>query len=199
MSELTDVLNASIDIKRMMDEVLDKAAVIASMSLDRQPAEEVRLQIEVEGCTIGSGLVSFDGSTTEQVAFTENGIDVSTKGFTNVSGITVIGISDGFITIRAVSKLGQNVNQEVSIYAGMSTMFYPLSGRAKEILMMATGQKDISIYKFMAPPANIIKRNDLVYAVSGIQGLTRGQVDSVNEIVDLDGNTHHVECNVLGL
>jgi len=194
MSELTDILNASIDIKRMMDDLLDKASVVASMSLDRQPAEEVRLQIEIEGCTVGSGLVSFDGSTTEQVAFTEDGIDVSTKGFTNVSGITVAGISDGFITIRGVSKLGQNVNQEVSIYAGMSVMFYPLTGRAREIRMMATGQKDISIYKFMAPPANIIKRNDLVYAVSGIQGLTRGQVEMVNEIVNLDGATHHVEC-----
>ena len=43
MSEFTDILTASLNIKRISDKLLDEADVQASMTADRQPARTTRL------------------------------------------------------------------------------------------------------------------------------------------------------------
>lgn len=196
MSEFTDILTSSLKIKRLTDSLLDKKAVAGSISTDRQPPRASRLKVEIVGATITSGLVNVAGSTNESFAFTENDIKIGLKDFTSISGITLSGISDGFIEVKAVSPIGQPINQEQEIYSSLSVKFFPLSGK---IRMIAAGQEKVAKYKFMTAPDKVIKGNDLIYALSGIQGLTRGQVTFVEEIIDFDGLTHHIEAEVMPL
>jgi hypothetical protein len=194
MSEFTDILTASIQLKRLTDNVLDNKAVAASMSADRNPRASSRLAIEVAGCTIAAGSVTVAGSTNEVFSFTENGVRVGTKDFTSISGITVAGISDGFIQIRAVTKTGQPINQERTIYASLAVRFFALSGK---IRMMATGQEKVAEYGLMAAPGMDIQENDIIYPVSGISGLTMGRVSFVEDLFDFDGSTTHIEAEIM--
>jgi hypothetical protein len=196
MSELSDILQASVNIKRLSSVLMEKTAVAASMTLTRQPSREVRIHVAVEGATVSTGSFAFAGSTTETLAFTANGEKITTKGYTSVSGITVAGVSNGFITMRAMDKLGNPVNQEISIYSALPVRFYALNGK---IRMIAAGQTNTAEYKMMIAPDKLVEASDLIYAVSGIQGLTRGIIDFATEIMDLDGVTHHIECDILGL
>lgn len=196
MSEFSITLTGRVDIKRATPDLLDKSVVAASMSATRQPAQAVRLAIEVDGCVVGTGLVSIAGSTTDAISFSANGTIVNQKDFTSISGITVAGISGGFITIRAVTRTGQPVIQEAAVHNSLPVRFYPLSGR---IRMLAAGQTNVAKYKFMADPDKVIKNNDFMYAISGIPGITHGQVSFVEEVMDFDGLTHHVEAEVIPL
>ena len=196
MSELSDILTGSVNIKRLTNILLEKSASVAGMTPIRQPMEEVRIRAIVEGATVSTGSIVFAGSTTDTLAFTANGEQITSKGFTSVTGITVAGISNGFITLEALDKLGNPVNQEISIHSALPVRFYALSGK---IRMMAAGQTDTAKYKMMVAPDKLIEPNDLMYAVSSIQGLTRGQIEFVTEIADLAGATHHIECDIFGL
>lgn len=194
MTEFQDVLRGRANIKRLDSRLLDKAAVAASLSADRQPGKTTRLQIEVVGATVSSGLVNIAGSTNEAFSFSGNGVQVSTKDFTSISGVTLSGISDGFIEIKAVSRSGQPVNQEISIYNNIAVRFFADQGR---VTMKPSGEERITKYKFMAEPDKIIKENDIFYALSGvIAGITRASVEFVEAPRDFDGATHHIECGV---
>jgi len=196
MSEISDILTGSVNIKRLSGTLLGKSASAASMTLTRQPAREVRIHVAVEGATVSTGSVVFAGSTDETLSFTTNGEKVTPKGFTSVTGITVAGISDGFITMRALDKLGNPVNQEAAVYSALPVRFYALNGK---IRMQAAGQVNTAKYKMMIAPDKLVEPSDLVYAVSGVQGLTRGRIDFVTEIAALDGATHHIEAEIIGL
>jgi hypothetical protein len=196
MSEFSDTLKGSVNIKRLTHVLLEKSASVAGMALTRQPTEEVRIRVIVEGATISTGSVVFEGSTTDTIAFTANGEKITSKGFTNVSGVTVAGISNGYITMEALDKLGNPVNQEIAVHSALPVRFYALDGK---IRMIAAGQVDTAKYKIMIAPDKLVEQNDLMYAISGIQGLTRGQIDFVTEIIDMDGTTHHLEADIIGL
>lgn len=196
MSELTDVLTGRLNLKRMTADLLDGVSVSDSMNVDRQPPKACRLVVDIEGATISTGLVNVAGSTTETFSFSENGPKIGIKDFTSISGVTISGISGGTIGIKAVTRTGQPINQETTVYSNMAVRFYAISGK---IRMIAAGQEKAAKYKFMAAPDKVIKENDIFYAVSGVQGLTMGRVDFVEEVIDLDGVTHHIEAEVLGL
>jgi len=196
MSELSDILQGSVNIKRLSGTLLNKTASAASMTLTRQPAREVRIHVAVEGATVSTGSMVFAGSTDETLSFTANGEKVTSKGFTSVTGITVSGISNGFITMKALDKLGNPVNQEIVIHSALPVRFYALNGK---IRMQAAGQVNTAKYKMMIAPDKLVEPSDLMYAVSGVQGLTRGLIDFVTEIAGLDGATHHTECEIIGL
>ena len=196
MSEISDILTGSVNIKRLSGTLLNKTASAASMTLTRQPAREVRIHVAVEGATVNTGSMVFAGSTDETLSFTANGEKVTSKGFTNVTGITVSGISNGFITMKALDKLGNPVNQEIVIHSALPVRFYALNGK---IRMQAAGQVNTAKYKMMIAPDKLVEPSDLMYAVSGVQGLTRGLIDFVTEIAGLDGATHHIEAEIIGL
>ena len=196
MSELTNILTGSVNIKRLTGVLLEKSLAVAGMTLTRQPAREVKIHVAVEGATVSTGSIVFAGSTDDTLSFTANGEKITSKGFTSVTGITVSGISNGFITMRAMDRLGNPVNQEIAIHSALPVRFYALNGK---IRMMASGQVNTAKYKMMIAPDKLVEPNDLMYAVSGIQGLTRGAIDFVTEIAGLDGTTHHIECDILGL
>lgn len=191
--ELENILTGKAILRRLTPNVVDKTASIASLAVNRQPAQSCRLAIDVEGATIATGSVAFAGSTNETINFTSNSVEVSAKDFTSISTITVAGISNGFITVRAVSKMGQPVNQEKTIDYDLPVRFFAKSGK---IRMLAVGQENkISRYSFMVSPDADIQENDILYAVSQVQ-LDKSQVNFVETIYDFDGITHHIEADV---
>ncbi len=193
MSEFSNTLTGSIKLTRFIDHLVDKKAIASSISVDRQPLKSSRLSIEIDGCTVGTGVVTVDGSTTEVFNFTADDIKIGNKDFTSISSIAVSGISDGFIQIKAVSRTGQPIIQEKSIYDSLPVYFYAISGK---IRMQASGQQKVAKYKFMADYDKDVKEKDLIYPISGAAGLTLGQISFVETIFDFDGITHHLEAEV---
>lgn len=292
---MTQVVNQ----KRNTSFLLDETAILASLSVDRQPTEAVRLEVEIVGSTILSGLVTVyastglgvaeyvvtddsDGNeyaikitdgvinisvsasaasanpivedtldtgqhyeigtnngviritatatvqddsviladtsdsndrlllvsngaigtsvqtnTSEQFSFSDNGCEAGTTEFSSIAGLTSSGISDGFVNIRAVNRLGQPVNQQKDIDSTLPVRFYFKDGRIRAKL---SGQDRVANYKIMAEPDADVKDNDLVYAVSGLPpGLTIGQLSFTRHIYDFDGATHHIEAEVIDL
>jgi hypothetical protein len=115
VSELSDILNGRADLRRFTANVVDKTATIAAVAVSRQPTKSCRLAVEIVGATILAGTVVIAGSTNETFHFGADGVTVGEKDFTNLSTITVAGISNGFIEVRAVTKTGQTINQEKTI------------------------------------------------------------------------------------
>lgn len=194
MSEFSDILTGRLKLKRLTPNIVDKTATIASVTINRQPTQACRLAVEVEGATVATGSVAIAGSTTETLSFTANSVGVSTKDFSSISGITIAGISNGFITVRAVSKMGQPVNQEREVEASLPVRFYAINGK---IRMIAAGQEKVAKYKFMCDYNKDVQENDIIYGISQVAGLTRGMVSFVENIFDLDGVTHHIEAEVI--
>jgi len=196
MSNFSDILTARVNIMRLSSLLLDSIVPAASLAPNRQPLKSCRLQVEVIGATVATGLVNVAGNTIETISFPDNGVQVSTKDFTNISGITLSGIQGGLISVRAISKTGQFINQEITVENNMPVRFYAQSGR---IRMMRQGQEKIAEYKIMARWDKDLQENDLVYPVSGIYGLTLGQISFVRKIFDFSGVTVHIEGEIIKL
>lgn len=304
MSELTDILTARVNVRRYTADVFDQVAVAASLSPDRQPASSARMEVEIVGATVASGMVTiyassgggssqylledrttgdiygvkitngqinwvltsgtaasepivedtlnsgtnwkifisdgqlgwevtatvqddsvllddtvdsttrklviYDGnlgstvvsSTSEQFTFTDNDVKVGTTNFTTVTGLTLSGISEGFIKVRAITKTGQAINRQRTIGDSVACRFYvnKFAGRgSNRISRVPPGQDRVANYKMMAGPTEDIAENDYLYVVSGVGGLTLGQVMFVNHVFDFAGVTHHVEAEVIQL
>lgn len=197
MSELTDILAGRMQIKRFTANVVDKKAIVASISADRQPKASCRLVVEISGVAVAAGTVSVAGTTSESFSFSDNSAKVGAKDFSSISGVTVAGLTSGYVEIRAVTKTGQPLNQEKEIYASMPVRFYAID--RKQVRMIPPGQQKMAKYMFMAAPEKDVQENDLVYAISGVAGLTRGQVTFVETIFDFEGVTHHIEAEVMQL
>lgn len=196
MTEFADILTGSIDLKRQTAFLLDEVANAASYSADRQPIKASRLEVVVDGATVSTGLVNVSGNVNETFSFSEDGKLIGTQDFTSISGITTSGIEDGFLSIKAITKLGQPINQDETIYSDLPIRFYAQNGR---IRMMKQGQEKIAKYKIMADWDKDIQENDLLFANSGVFGLTIGRIDFAEKIFDFDGATHHTEAEVMEL
>ena len=201
IDELFDILNAVMNIKRETPLLLDNTLIAASMSLDRQPDRSCRLGITVSGATVALGTISIAGTTDETLSFDENETVIGEKDYSNVSSITVAGISDGTIEIKAVTKTGQPINQEKVVHTNLPVYFFSVSGRANTsiIKMTPAGREKVVRYKFITLPYKKVEENDIFYAVAGVRGMTCGRVDFVDEIVDFDGVTHHIEAGCVPL
>lgn len=142
------------------------------------------------------GITVATSSTTESFTFSENGEKVGTTNFVSIAGITTFGISDGFINIRAVSKMGQPINQLISVQNNVPVRFYKQNGRIK---LVKSGDELVAQYKIMAEPDLDIREEDLVYPLSGVVGITMGLINFVERIWDFDGLTHHTEAVLIDL
>lgn len=116
--------------------------------------------------------------------------------FTNISGITMSGLSSGFYQIRALNRLGQPVNQELLVSTNVPCRFYNEKGR---IRMKRPGQEEVADYKIMCEPDLDLRENDLIYPTLGIVGLTFGQITWMEKIFDFAGVTHHLEAEIMDL
>ncbi len=65
--------------------------------------------------------------------------------------------------------------------------------------MRKAGQEKIAKYKIMTREDRDIRENDILIAVSGITGLTRGIISFVHKIVDFSGSGHHVQAEIQDL
>ncbi len=196
MSEITDILSGLVDLKRNTAFVVDNVDVAASVAIDRQPRKAARMEVEVIGATVTTGVVNLAGSTTETLNFTVNEVQVSTLDFSSLTGLTMSGITDGFIQVRALNKMGQPINSEIVVETNMPVKFYTQDGR---IRMMKQGSEQIADYKMIAAPDKDVRDNDLIYAVSGVVGLTFGKIMFVEKIFDFAGATHHLEAEIMDL
>lgn len=198
MSIFTDTLTGLVRISRFTANIVDKKATVSPLPVNRQPAQSCRLVVEISGMTITTGLISVAGTTDETFSFSDNGTLVGKKDFSTISGITVGGLAGGNIEVRAVSKTGQPVNQEVNVHTNIPARFFPMkSGARRQVKMMPAGQQKMGQYILMVEPSRDIQENDVMYAISGIPGrLTRGQVMFVEHVLDFDGITHHLECEI---
>jgi hypothetical protein len=129
----------------------------------------------------------------EVFTFSENGVKIGSNELISVDGITISGISDGFVKINAINRIGQPVNQQISVQNNVPVRFYSQKGRIK---MHAQGQELISDYKVMAEPDLDIQENDVIYPISDVIGMTVGVVNFVERIFDFAGVTHHTEAGI---
>jgi hypothetical protein len=200
MSIFTDTLTGLVRISRFTANVVDKKVMISSPAVDRQPAQSCRLAVEISGVTVTAGTISIAGTTTESFNFSENRVKVGLKDFSNISGISAVGLTSGYIEIRAVSKTGQPINQEINVHTNIPARFFPMkSGARRQVKMMPAGQQKMAQYVLLVEASRDIQENDVMYAISGIPGLTRGQVMFVEHILDFDGITHHIEAEIAGI
>lgn len=79
---------------------------------------------------------------------------------------------------------------ETTVSAGMSVFIQQWSGRKVET---AAGDFKRADYWMLGRYVDDVQEGDLIYPVSGVTGLTMGQVVYVEPIMDLDGQTHHTE------
>jgi len=142
------------------------------------------------------GLTQTNDPIIEQIQFAEDGIQVGTSDFLTMSGLTISGIDGGTITVRAIDELGQPINKEIVAESNMPIRWYTQNGH---IRMMDQGQEKIAQYKMMAGPLKDVQENDIVYALSGVFGLTIGEVSFSEKIYDFAGLTHHTEAEVMEL
>lgn len=98
------------------------------------------------------------------------------------------------LAASSTTVLGQKILAESTIYTNLPVRFYAIAGK---IRMMAQGQQKVAQYKIMADWDKDIRENDLMYAVSGVSGLTLGRVSFVETLFDFDGITHHVEAEII--
>jgi len=196
MSNLTDILTGRANINRRTAFVLDEVVPAATLNPDRNPAKASRLVVKVAGATVLSGLVNVNGNVAETFNFSENGVVVGSKDFSSIAtnGVTISGIEGGSISIKAVSRTGQENTQEERIYSDLPVRFYVKRETGNTIVMKPQGQESMMKYKMLVGPDYEIKANDIVYAVSGVIGLTRGVVEFAQMFYDFAGASHHLEC-----
>ena len=139
---------------------------------------------------------SVQSATSEVFTFADNTSKQGTSNFYYIDGITTSGITDGFIIVRGVNRLGQPINQLIDVSTSVPCRFYKQNGRIK---MQKSGQNLSVDYKIMLEPEVDIREEDLVYPLSDVVGLTIGQTIFVEKIWDFDGITHHTEIGVNGL
>lgn len=142
------------------------------------------------------GIIVPSSATSEAFTFSENTEKAGSTNFVSIAGITTSGITDGFISIRAVTKMGQPINQIISVQDNVPVRFYKQNGRIK---LVKSGDELVAQYKIMAEPNLDIQEEDLVYPLSDVVGLTLGLVNFVERIWDFDGLTHHTEAVLIDL
>lgn len=147
---------------------------------------------------VSDGVLGISAASTNSEVFTfsENLSKIGLINFSSIDGITMSGISDGFIKIKAINKLGQPINQLITAQSNVPVRFYRQNGR---IRLVKSGEELVAQYKIMAEPDLDIRENDLVYPLSDVVGLTLGLVNFVERIWDFDGITHHTEAVLIDL
>jgi len=196
MSNLTGVLTGRINLKRNTQFVLDSISPSSPITVDRQPVSSSRLVVSVAGATVSNGLVNISGNVNETIQFDNNKNMVGSQNFTSISGITLSGINGGLIKISTVNTLGEPMMQERLIESNLPVRFYPINSSKLGMMRVKAGDERIAQYSMMVAPDKDVRENDIIYAVSGIMGLTIGIVSFVSGIFDFNGITHHIHCEV---
>ena len=197
MSDVTPILSSVVDIKRFTASVLDGQVVVSSINGTRNPGRSGSLEVTLQGCTYaGTGTVKLNGNVSETLSFTGDGVKVSVKNnYSTFAGVSLSNISGGTISVRAVSDMGQPINQPIVVAAGLSVRFFQNVGFMKgfEAGQQVVGSNRIRMGMMLEPNANIAA-NDFVYGDYGIVGITLMYINFFEAVYDFAGATHHIEA-----
>jgi hypothetical protein len=195
MSDVTSILTSKVDIKRFTASVIDGGVVVSSIPASRAPGRTGKIEVTLQGCAYNNGVVTINGNTAEQLTFAADGTKCGQTDFSTFAGLSLSGITGGWVSARAVSDMGQPINQQVSIAAGLSVRFFQNMGYQREF---DAGQQLVNSRRgrmgMMMEPDGNIAQNDWVYSDYGIVGLTVMKVDFFEALYDFAGATHHLEA-----
>jgi len=161
-------------VTRNTDVLLEKTQITAAPGSFRQPPRAACLHVEISGCSDGTGEVTVHGTTvlggigdSDVFAFSENGIEEGAgKEFTHIDSIATMGFIDeavvGEITIRAATKTGQPIYQEIEIFGEMPCWCDLHHGG---IIVQIPGGLITSVTKLFTKydPLIRIEENDIIY------------------------------------
>lgn len=196
MSEVSLILTSRADIKRFTASVVDSQVVVTSINATRQPKRAAKIEVSLQGCSYtGTGVVTINGNTSESLNFTSDGIQVGQLDFSSLTGLSFSGISGGHVKARAVSNMGQPINLQYVVAAGISCRFFQNAGfnRQFQAGQQIAGTNRIKLGMMLEPIADIAE-NDYVYGDYGIVGITVMQVSFYEALYDFAGATHHIEA-----
>jgi hypothetical protein len=101
-----------------------------------------------------------------------------------------VGRRSGFTT---TSMGDRRPTGETNVHAALS-VYFDINPRG--YVWEPPGQMTKVDFIMMALYVANLQPGDLVYPVSGLNGMTIGRLVTVTPILDFDGLTHHIECNV---
>jgi len=161
-------------VTRNTNIILEETEIIAAPLVDRQPPRAACLQIEISGCSDGTGTVTVNGTTllggagdSDVFTFTANGIEEGArKEFTHIDSIATLGfigeVVVGDIEIKAATKTGQPIYSEIEIFEEMNCWIDMHRGGVSVII---PGGVITGITKLFCKhdPANLLVENDFIY------------------------------------
>ena len=93
----------------------------------------------------------------------------------------------------SVDDLGHPAITFAVAYEGLSCYFWHEAGRKDR---RSQGEEQQGTFWFLTFGTAHLLPNDIVELGTGIVGMTRGQIEWVDPIPTIGGETHHVECKV---
>lgn len=194
MGEFEDILTGLVTIKRKTNVLLDAVEPSATLTPNRQPSKQCRLNINITGALVNNGIVAVAGNTTETFMFTENTSKIGSKNFSAVNSVVVSGITYGTIQVNSIDHTGAPVLQEKMLYDGVNARVEAQSGQVR---MNPQGRQILGEYIGLIGGTYVdVLENDFVYITSGCQGLTLGQITFVDLIRDFNAGIHHIELGI---
>jgi hypothetical protein len=198
-SSFAKLLNQDVTIRRKTDVLRSAVGITASMSLDTQPSEAVKLFATISGGTTGSGTLTINGTVggvadSENLVFSSNGFKESSKKFTEVTSITEAGFTNEAavptLEIKAKSGAGQPIFQEVLQFGRKARITGISSGRIGKYTIKEPGRIiDASHKCFMSyDDSQLVNEKDILVDHRG----TRYEVLPF-DIVDDRFLNHHLE------
>jgi len=186
-------------VTRNTNIILEETEIIAAPLVDRQPPRAACLQIEISGCSDGTGTVTVDGTTllggagdSDVFTFTANGIEEGArKEFTHIDSIATLGfigeVVVGDIEIKAATKTGQPIYQEIPIFDEMPAW---IDCRKGGVVIQIPGGVITSVTKLFCKlnPLQPVLENDIIYYRD-----RRYRVDAVEEVMSRAATPHHLE------
>lgn len=157
--------------------------VVLQDSYENTKFYELRVDNTFEGLGLTNHFLNSDvlaGFTiSERFNFSRNTVVIGTFNFFSIGTISTFGISGGEINVKAVNRMGQPVNQRITVEVNVPVRFIQQHGKVKSF---KTGDDKIRKTIMLAEPELDLLENDLVYDYTG-------NLDSVNSIVLQDHNS----------
>lgn len=180
-----DLLNILVAVYRKTNQLF-LGDIEATMSLTYQPPTGSVLLLTVSDL-VESGTITVSGTVageddTEDFVFASDGFKQGSKEFTNVSGITSIGITSGTLKIEAVSPTGAELYGEYLIKEDVKAR---IAEKKSLITVVIPGGAIRANLKMYCLAATDVLENDII-----VSNTTRYIAASVIEVQDYS-EVHH--------
>jgi len=186
------LLNLVGVVTRKVDAIVDSVSIAASITVDRQPAEECYLDVTVSG-TCGTGTVSITGlvsavPTTEDIPFTAAKTIRTSNAFTSVTGISTTGLlATGTILVECRTLEGNPVYQTITVYSNLKCR---LSRPDFSRYRIEPGETERNIFRLFS--LNELLRGDMITIDSTVYSANARS----RSLYAMKASPHHYECEV---